>query len=61
MEILPLREVHAGMEGTGRTVFEGATVESFAVRILGVLENAVGPRRSLVLARLEGGPLARPA
>ncbi|HSD28589.1 MAG TPA: SpoIVB peptidase S55 domain-containing protein, partial [Vicinamibacteria bacterium] len=27
------------------------------VRILGVLENAVGPRQSLILARLEGGPL----
>ncbi len=57
--ILPLSEVRPGMEGVGRTVFEGATIESFGVRILGVLENAVGPRQSLVLARLEGGPLAR--
>jgi hypothetical protein len=57
--ILPLSEVRPGMEGVGRTVFEGATVESFGVRILGVLENAVGPRQSLVLARLEGGPLER--
>ena len=59
VEVLPLRDVRPGMEGVGRTVFEGATIESFGVRILGVLENAVGPRRSLVLARLEGGPLAR--
>jgi hypothetical protein len=57
--ILPLSEVRPGMEGVGRTVFEGATVESFGVRILGVLENAVGPRQSLILARLEGGPLER--
>ena len=59
VDVMPLREVRPGMEGVGRTVFEGATIESFAVRVLGVLENAVGPRRSLVLARLEGGPLAR--
>src|SRR4249919_3652861 len=59
VDVLPLRDVRPGMEGVGRTVFEGATIESFSVRILGVLENAIGPRRSLVLARLEGGPLAR--
>ena len=56
--ILPLAEVRPGMEGEGRTVFEGATISSFRVRILGVLENAIGPRHSLVLARLSGGPLA---
>jgi hypothetical protein len=58
-DLLPLSEVRPGMEGVGRTVFEGARVESFDVRILGVLENAVGPRQSLILARLDGGPLAR--
>jgi len=56
---LPLSEVRPGMEGEGRTVFEGATIESFRVRILGVLENALGPRQSLILARLQGGPLER--
>jgi len=56
--ILPLAEVRPGMEGEGRTVFEGATIESFGVRVLGVLENAVGPRQSMILARLRGGPLA---
>jgi hypothetical protein len=57
--ILPLSEVRPGMEGVGRTVFEGATIESFGVHVLGVLDNAIGPRQSLILARLEGGPLAR--
>jgi hypothetical protein len=57
-ELLPLSEVRPGMQGVGRTVFEGARVDEFGVRILGVLENAVGPRQSLILARLEGGPLA---
>jgi hypothetical protein len=57
-EVLPLADVRPGMQGVGRTVFEGARVDEFGVRILGVLENAVGPRQSLILARLEGGPLA---
>ena len=57
--VLPLSEVRAGMEGVGRTVFEGARVDEFKVHLLGVLENAVGPKQSLILARLEGGPLAQ--
>jgi hypothetical protein len=57
-EVLPLEHVRAGMEGTGRTVFSGARVEEFGVHILGVVDNMAGPRRSLILARLEGGPLA---
>jgi hypothetical protein len=57
-DVMPLDEVRPGMEGTGRTVFEGAHVEEFGVRILGVMENAVGPKQSLILARLHGGPLA---
>lgn len=56
--LMPLSEVRAGMQGVGRTVFEGARVDPFGVRILGVLENALGPRQSVILARLEGGPLA---
>jgi hypothetical protein len=51
-------EVRPGMTGIGRTVFEGDRVEEFKVNVLGVLKNVTGPRRSLVLARLEGGPLA---
>ena len=46
------------MVGVGRTVFEGTHVEEFKVNILGVLENVIGTRRNLILARLEGGPLA---
>ncbi|MEW6321469.1 MAG: SpoIVB peptidase S55 domain-containing protein [Acidobacteriota bacterium] len=55
---MPLGEVRPGMVGVGRTVFEGDRLDTFQVHILGVLHNVVGPRRSLVLARLEGGPLA---
>jgi len=55
---MPLAEVRPGMQGVGRTVFEGARVAEFGVRVLGVLDNALGPRQSLILARLVGGPLA---
>ncbi len=44
------------MVGTGRTVFSGDRVEEFSVEILGILDN-FGPKESLILARLSGGPL----
>ena len=46
------------MVGVGRTVFEGDRVEEFKVHFIGVLRNVLGPSRNLILARLEGGPLA---
>src|SRR5215510_602781 len=54
----PLDELKVGMVGIGRTVFQGDRLEEFKVHILGVLRNVVGPRRNLILAKLEGGPLA---
>jgi hypothetical protein len=51
-------EIRPGMIAVGRTVFEGTRVEEFKVNILGVLENVIGTHRNLILARLEGGPLA---
>ena len=54
----PVDEIKPGMVGLGRTVFEGDRLEEFKVHIIGVLRNAIGPRRNLILARLEGGPLA---
>jgi hypothetical protein len=58
MAIFPLREVHAGLHGIGKTVFSGSKIEEFQVEILGVLEN-VGPKQSVILARLSGGPLEK--
>ena len=54
-----MANVRPGMTGTGRTVFEGSRIEEFRVEVLGVLENALGPKHSVILARLEGGPLAK--
>jgi hypothetical protein len=57
-KVFPVDELRPGMVGIGRTVFEGDRLDEFKVHILGVLRNVIGPRRDLVLARLEGGPLA---
>ena len=54
----PIEEIKPGQVGVGRTVFEGDTIEEFKVDILGVLHNIIGPQRDLILAKLEGGPLA---
>jgi hypothetical protein len=56
---MPLGEIKAGMVGIGRTVFEGSDLQEFKAHILGVLHNIQGPHRDLILARLEGGPLAK--
>jgi hypothetical protein len=58
MSPMNVDEVRPGMVGIGRTVFDGTHVEEFRVHVLGVLNNVIGPNRSLILARLEGGPLA---
>jgi len=54
--IMPLKDVSAGQRGVGRTVFAGTKVEEFQVEVLGVLNN-VGPKESIILAKLSGGPL----
>jgi hypothetical protein len=55
---MDVAELRPGMVGIGHTVFDGTHVEEFKAHILGVLQNVIGPRRNLILARLEGGPLA---
>ena len=57
--MVPLEEVRPGMVGVGRTVFQGTELEDFKVHVLGVMRNVIGPKRSLILARLKGGPLAK--
>src|SRR5262245_30551289 len=51
-------EIGPGMTGIGRAGFDGRHVEDFRANIIGVLENVIGTHRNLILAKLEGGPLA---
>jgi hypothetical protein len=59
MQLMPVADVRPGMVGVGRTVFAGTTLEDFRANILGVLRNVIAPGRDLIVARLEGGPLAQ--
>ncbi len=52
--IYPLSQVHRGLHGTAYTVFEGSKPEPFDVEILGVLRDAIGPGKDMILARLGG-------
>ena len=55
---IDLDEITPGMRGVGVTVFQGTAREEFGVEVLGVIDNVMGPRRSLIIVRLDGGPLA---
>jgi hypothetical protein len=55
---MPVSEIRPGMLGVGRTVYAGTQLEEFRAHIIGVLKNVVAPGRDLILAKLEGGPLA---
>ena len=57
--IFPLSEVRPGLKGVGRTIFAGDKIEEFQVEILGVLKNALAPKRDVIIARLSGGPLEK--
>jgi hypothetical protein len=53
-QIFELDDVRPGLRGTGYTVFRGPRPEPFGVRILGVMEDMLGPGEDVILARLEG-------
>ncbi|MGD1155616.1 MAG: SpoIVB peptidase S55 domain-containing protein [Terriglobia bacterium] len=57
--IFPIGEIRPGLKGVGRTIFEGDKIEEFQVEILGVLKNALAPKRDVIVARLSGGPLEK--
>jgi hypothetical protein len=50
--ILPLDDLRPGQAGEVWTVFQGATPEPFTVEVTGVIRNALGPGKSLILCRL---------
>ncbi len=53
-EVLPLSEVHAGMQGYAYTIFAGDQVEKFDLEVLGVMDNFLGPKQSIILVQLKG-------
>lgn len=49
---LALAELAPGMKGEVWTVFQGVTPEPFEVEVTGVIRNALGPGKALILCRL---------
>ena len=53
-EVLPLSQVRAGMQGYAYTIFAGDQVEKFNLEVIGVLDNFLGPKQSIILVQLKG-------
>src|SRR5260370_28716181 len=53
-EVLPLSQVRAGMQGYAYTIFAGDQVEKFNLEVIGVLDNFLGPKQSIILIQLKG-------
>jgi hypothetical protein len=53
-ETLPLSQVHTGMQGHAYTIFAGDQIEKFDLEVLGVLDNFLGPKQSIILVQLKG-------
>ncbi|GAB1487736.1 SpoIVB peptidase S55 domain-containing protein [Opitutaceae bacterium] len=49
---MALDELRAGMKGQVWTVFQGTTPEPFEVEVAGIVRNALGPGKSLILCQL---------
>jgi hypothetical protein len=53
-EILPLAQVKPGMQAIAWTVFKGTTPEPVPVEIIGVWQNAMGPRQHVIVGNMGG-------
>src|SRR5690242_5561142 len=50
--LISLDELQPGMKGEVWTVFKGHDPEPFAVQVTGILRNALGPGKSMILCEL---------
>jgi hypothetical protein len=53
-ETLPLSQVKPGMQGYAYTIFAGDQIEKFDLEVIGVLNNFLGPKQSIILIQLKG-------
>ena len=51
-QVMPLKQVHAGLKGEVWTVFQGDRPEPFDVQVSGIVKNALGPGKDLILCEL---------
>jgi len=50
----PLKDIKPGMKGEVYTIFQGDTIEKVDLVVIGVLENALGPKQDVILVQLLG-------
>jgi hypothetical protein len=48
MEFMKLSEIKPGMEGEGRTIFKGTTIETFKFKVLGILDKFVSDKNMII-------------
>jgi SpoIVB peptidase S55 len=53
-EVLPLSQVRPGMQGYAYTIFAGDQIEKFDLEVIGMLNNFLGPKQSIILVQLKG-------
>ncbi|HKW33966.1 MAG TPA: hypothetical protein VJN92_13235 [Candidatus Acidoferrum sp.] len=53
-QTLPLNQVRPGMQGYAYTIFAGDQIEKFDLEVIGVLDNFLGPKQSIILVQLKG-------
>jgi hypothetical protein len=51
-DMMPLSDIKAGQRGEVWTVFQGSKPEAFGVEVSGVVLNALGPGKSIILCKL---------
>lgn len=54
--IMRVGEIHPGMKGYGKTVFQGGKIERFEFEVLGVQAN-MAPGQNIIWVKASGGPL----
>jgi hypothetical protein len=52
--VLPLDQAATGMKGTAVSVIRGRTLSTFGAEVLGILRDAVGPGRDIIIVNLSG-------
>ena len=52
--IFPLSDVKPGMKGVAYTIFAGDQVEKVDLEVIGILQNALGPKQDVILVQLLG-------
>jgi len=53
-ETIPISQIKPGMKGIAYTIYEGDQVEPINLVVLGVMENALGPKQDVILVKLLG-------